>query len=517
MGLRARCGRGGALLAAWLLGCAAPAVVPPLEDVVIDGRRPLDATVDVPPPVDPCGPAVCGPTERCGPTNDGGLGSGNGVDDDCDGRVDEGCLCQQGAMRACFAGPSDRRNVGRCRDGAMTCSELGLWADCTGGVGPVDESCNGQDDDCDGMVDEGLEGCASALRCPAYVSLRPLSELAVDGASIDPTARGFRWSLACPADVTSCPAIADPTARSIRVLLAQSGRYSLTVSVERADGTSGECRVPVYVDGSGLRVELNWDTQGGAGSAGADLDLHVAAIDRRRPTPATWFSNDDCYYATCKSPGGVVQWSLGPTDARFAPTTDVTRCENAPPPWGARWRASGRCWNPRLDTDTTQCDPTVRDPRDPSYCFVENVSVDVPPEDVTFRVAVNYYRDHGTCADSATGNDVSRPHLFIHCGAGVRAELGAVDSGGLVSMKCQDNRGVGSANWLWLAADVRFVTNACGVRDCVVVPLTARRLNVPFCDGAVPDGADLCRDRDFRLFVRRAGARPVNADLAESF
>jgi hypothetical protein len=98
----------------------------------------------------------------------------------------------------------------------------------------------------------------------------------------------------------------------------------------------------------------------------------------------------------------------------------------------------------------------------------------------------------------------------------VRAELGAIDSGGLVSMRCQDNAGIGSANWTWLAADVRFVTNACGVRDCVVVPLSARRLSVPFCDQASVS-SDLCRDRDFRLFVRRAGARPVDADLAESF
>jgi hypothetical protein len=308
---------------------------------------------------------------------------------------------------------------------------------------------------------------------------------------------------------------ADRTARTLRLLLTQSGRYALRIEVTRADRTTGECRVPVYVDGAGLRVELSWDTQGGIESAGVDLDLHVAVIDRDRPRPSAWFTEDDCYYASCKAPGGVVQWGRGATDMRFAPTTDVARCENAPPPWGDRFRASGRCWNPRLDTDTTRCDPRVRDPRDPSFCFVENVSVDAPPEDVTFRVAVNYFRDHGTCSDSDRSNDAARPHLFVYCGAGVRAELGAVDAGGLVSMRCQDNAGVGSANWTWLAADVRFVTNACGVRDCVVVPLSARRLSVPFCD-QVTDGADLCRDRDARLFVRRAGARPVDADLPES-
>ncbi|MBL8682828.1 MAG: hypothetical protein JNK05_26925 [Myxococcales bacterium] len=488
---------------------------PPPEDVVFDVRRAIDVLSEVEDPIDPCGPAVCGPSERCGPTVDAGLGSGNGVDDNCNGQVDEGCLCTQGSMRACFPGASDRRGVGRCRDGMMTCTELGLWSDCVGAVSPTEEVCNGQDDDCDGMVDEGLEGCASSLQCPAFLAVQPLRELTVDGATIDRTASAFRWTLECPSEITTCPSIVDPMGRTMRVLLSQSGRYALRVEVTRADGSRGECRVPVYVDGAGMRVELSWDTQGGTNSAGADLDLHVAVIDRLRTRPSTWFSEDDCYYATCKAPGGVVRWARDATDTRFAPTMDVARCENAPPPWGERFRTAGRCWNPRLDTDTTQCDPAVRDPRDPRYCFVENVSVDVPPEDVTFRVAVNFYRDHGTCSDADARNDVSRPHLFVYCGAGVRAELGAVDSGGLVSMRCRDNPSVGSANWTWLAADVRFVTNACGVRDCVVTTLNARRLSVPFCD-QVTESSDLCRDRDFRLFVRRAGARPVDAELPES-
>jgi hypothetical protein len=367
------------LVALLALAACSPPTPRPTEDVVIDGRRAMDATaVDVAPPIDPCGPAVCGPAERCGPTVDGGGGSGNGVDDDCDGLVDEGCLCAQGSMRACFAGASDRRNIGRCRDGMMTCGELGLWSDCTGGTGPVEEQCNGVDDDCDGMVDEALEGCASALRCPAFLSLQPLQELVVDGATIDPSATGFRWALECPSSVTSCPAISDPTARSLRVLLTQAGRYTLRSTVTRGDGSSGECVTPVYVDGSGMRVELSWDTQGGIASAGADLDLHVAVIDRERATPSAWFTADDCYYATCKAPGGVVNWSRNAADTRFAPTADVARCANAPPPWGDRFVASGRCWNPRLDTDTTECDPAVRDPRDARFCFVENVSVDAP-------------------------------------------------------------------------------------------------------------------------------------------
>src|SRR5262249_37051290 len=157
---------------------------------------------------------------------------------------------------------------------------------------------------------------------------------------------------------------------TLRVSVLQSGTYVVHVQITRGDGTEAECRFPLYVQGAGLRVELDWDTKGGVNSAGVDLDLHVAPIDPTRAQPAGWFSPDACYYATCAAPGGVVDWATSPSDTRFAPTSDVSVCAGAPPPHGAAWSAAGRCWNPRLDTDDITCDPSVRDPSDPSYCFV---------------------------------------------------------------------------------------------------------------------------------------------------
>lgn len=494
-----------------------------MEDIVLVER--VDVPPEIPTPIDPCGPVVCGPTERCGPSNDAGFSEGNSVDDDCNGRVDEGCRCLLGTSRACFPGASDRRGVGRCRDGTMLCGELGTWLDCAGFVGPIDEECNGIDDDCDGMIDEGLMSCNQTLACPAFINGEPLREVTFNGAQIagmGPAITAFRWTLECPPEVMVCPSLADPSASVFRFLPAQAGRYIVRGQLTRADQTQGECVFPVYIDGKGLRIELSWDTQGGDNLAGgparpgADLDLHVAPIERARTPASQWFSTGDCYYATCRAAGGVVRWGLDLNDMRWAPTMDVTRCENSPPPWGELWRTSGRCWNPRIDTDTVTCDPTVRDTRNPHYCFVENFAVDSPTDDVTYRVMVNFYRDHGTCSDASMQNDVSHPHLFIYCGTGVRAELGAIDNGGLVSMSCRDNAEIGSTNWSWLAADVRFVTNACGVRDCIVNPLSARRLVAPTCGNAGLND-DLCKDRDQRLFVRRAGARPVDAEIADSF
>lgn len=88
----------------------------------------------------------------------------NGVDDDCDGVIDELPILGQ----PCFADPQDSSRVvregrrrGRCAEGRFRCMAGVLT--CKGLVLPEErDQCNGQDLDCDGRVDEdppGEEGC----------------------------------------------------------------------------------------------------------------------------------------------------------------------------------------------------------------------------------------------------------------------------------------------------------------------------------------------------------------------
>ena len=79
----------------------------------------------------------------------------NGLDDDCDGAVDE--TFDVGA--ACDAG------IGQCQvDGVKVCTEEGISTQCSGEeLPPQEEACNGVDDDCDGDVDE-----PDALECEPY-------------------------------------------------------------------------------------------------------------------------------------------------------------------------------------------------------------------------------------------------------------------------------------------------------------------------------------------------------------
>jgi len=76
----------------------------------------------------------------------------NGLDDDCDGITDEGCDCIAGQTEDCGLA------VGACKPGKRTCDD-GKWGECVGAVGPQAETCNGQDDDCDGVVDGMTRPC----------------------------------------------------------------------------------------------------------------------------------------------------------------------------------------------------------------------------------------------------------------------------------------------------------------------------------------------------------------------
>jgi hypothetical protein len=95
----------------------------------------------------------------------------NGIDDDCDGSVDEELT------QACYTGPAGTENVGLCRGGTQICV-AGAWGSCVGEVLPgvetcnpdvnnnnnIDENCDGSDLDCGFTCDRDSDGYRDASR-----------------------------------------------------------------------------------------------------------------------------------------------------------------------------------------------------------------------------------------------------------------------------------------------------------------------------------------------------------------
>jgi len=85
----------------------------------------------------------------------------DGVDNDCDGAVDED---EDGEVlvTACYSGPEGTAGRGVCSAGVQTCVG-GTLSGCVGQIVPSAELCNGLDDNCDGVIDDGNPG--GGIRC----------------------------------------------------------------------------------------------------------------------------------------------------------------------------------------------------------------------------------------------------------------------------------------------------------------------------------------------------------------
>lgn len=134
-----------------------------------------------------------------------GVDACDGKDENCDGIADEDCSCQAGAQRECETeiGPGVAHcidgywtncRVGECLEdgleqlcnnqlgecqGATQICEAGRWSDCSRSPEAAD-SCDGEDENCDGSVDEGCS-CEAGVERECETELGPGVSHCVDG------------------------------------------------------------------------------------------------------------------------------------------------------------------------------------------------------------------------------------------------------------------------------------------------------------------------------------------------
>ncbi len=353
----------------------------------------------------------------------------DGLDNDQNGRVDEGCDCDFGSIQRCYSGPPSTRGVGGCTDGLQACEDRAnpQWGPCTNVFGPGTEICDAKDNDCDGCVDDLADCDASDLVCPTELLARPLADFTLSGDAIVPGWRDLpyiRWNWTVegpPNSATSGPV--NRTAANTSVFLDVSGDYFVTVEVELKPGEpSITCGFVVRAQGSGLRVEMRWDTFGSV-----DMDFHL----HRSGTTTNFCTDDDCYYGNCRTYGAGLPWGYVSSPAEA--------CGGG---------AGDTCYNPRLDIDNiVGFDP-------------ENINVDNPNNGDSFRVMSHMFG----------GTARTNPVVTIYCGGRLKAVFGeAPDLVGLT------RAGGSCGGETWRVADVRMLVDPeTGVTDCVVEPLLGR-------------------------------------------
>jgi hypothetical protein len=385
----------------------------------------------------------CGPFELCD----------NGLDDDCNGTVEDGCPCTPGAVQSCFQGVPGRRNIGTCFDGAQTCfgaAEFGVWGVCEGGIVASTELLDGQDNDCNGCVDDAPRRCNTELACPGSATIadgHPFDVYAVDGAAIYPDTAQWQWTVSGgPCDqlfvaqgIAPSFTVTGANGPSFTLRPTLSGDYAVHLELTLPGGAQDSCDFVVHVAGPGIRIESCSDD-----SATSDLDQHL----HRPGTTSPWFTtlpnnseinNDDCYYINCSA------IAANPVDWGYAPSP-LAECVNGPD--GALWQALGYCRNPRLEVQSIS-----------QASVPEVTSVDVPENGGNYRVMVHYY----------AGTGAVHPMVNVYCGGVLEGSYGRAPD----LVPGFDLAGGFGAGDMWRVVDVVPVVTGGVTTSCTLYPLHA--------------------------------------------
>ena len=363
----------------------------------------------------------------------------DGFDNNCDGNVDEGCTCTE-AEKSCYAGhPAELTHPNTaCRAGTQSCQRE-FYGDCVGQILPSVEVCDGQDNDCNGQVDEGL-GCNNSppvAICPSDQSGPPLANYTFLGAYEDPEGdpmASATWTVIDnPLGSSSDPS---PASGLTTELFADvQGVYILQLEVTDTNGGVGRCTTNLTTTTQdNLRIEVSWNI--GVQNDRSDVDTHLL-----RGSNGQWFDDasdgDDCFFRNCRicdifdSNSTAQELACRELIAGFNEN-------NIPIP--------GRVtWNPPFpDEDDPRLDLDDVEGNGPENVNIKN------PRPGTYRLGIHYWDDDGF-GDSTVS-------VRIFCGGEMVREFEPL------VLRPTGNFGDGGTEF-WEVADIEWNGSNCQVRE----------------------------------------------------
>jgi hypothetical protein len=499
--------------------------------------------------------------------------SGNGFDDDCDGKVDEGCSCGAGSAvgttKACAlvsssqVDPVTHKPVGWCAQnsvGTVSCiatdAELTrpVWdGECRGAQLPFgDDICGPGDFDCDGLAANSRTQdcrCSTEAACPTDpIITRPYPDptnLAPIDASAWVTggvalASNWKWTVTggdcdnilprptfaiygTPAAVLGGGRLSGDTAQAGLGLNGNQRGY-----VMGPGAAVGPKIYPAFALSGDYLAKAEWDAGGAHHSCTLKVQVRAPGI-RAELCWAPMPQDVDLHFARLQNPkacrhGWFYTCSAGEDgdDCYFDGNTGCsTGFTTNPSRWGyARspaaachgWGSSrqAECDNPRLDQDNIDCDVKVSDPMDTEkFCSPENINIDNPKMGDKFAVGVHFYQ----------GATPVHPHVNLYCNGERKLAFG-LDA---TSVPPNNNpvlreEGQEDGGDLWEVATVEAKVDAAGaLQDCLIAPVHSK---VPkpnkdgsrdMCVDTNPQNGPMTRGVNMWNFTP-GGAYPANAD-----
>jgi hypothetical protein len=168
----------------------------------------------------------------------------DGLDNDGNGQVDEGCDCAGSVEEPCYLGKPGELGPGTaCKAGTHKCvpsGEFGAWGPCTGSLLPAVDVCNGEDDDCDGVKDNGCE-CVPGEMQKCGIAIAPCkqgTQLCDDGGKWGP----------CVGEVKPQPEVCNAKDDDCDGILDNGGQCECVPgTIEKCGPDVGECKPGVKI------------------------------------------------------------------------------------------------------------------------------------------------------------------------------------------------------------------------------------------------------------------------------